>query len=120
MARNSIRAQIRSKDVEFLRALIKSSAKKRKQLLKGATNSNLRLLLECVKNILVGNIPISQQKKKQLNRHRYKLRFLASRRNNLKKKLGVLNQTGGSLPAILSVLTPTIVTAIAELIRGRG
>jgi len=118
MAGNSIHNQMN--DIDFLRALIRAKSNVRRQMLKQATSSNLGLLLECVKNILVGNIPISDKKKKQLTKHKHKLRFLALRQYNLKNKLRVLNQTGGSLPAILSVLTPTIVTAIAELIRGKG
>jgi len=90
---------------------------KRKQMINNITKKDLKLLLECVKNILVGNIPIQPEKKKRLGRHRQKLRHLVSRKLGIKSKLRILKQKGGILPAILSVLTPAIVTAIAELLR---
>ena|SRR6266404_2983604 len=103
-------------DLVFLKQLVKT--KNRNNLIKEASKSNLNLLYQCAKNVLVGNIPLNKRKKKKLSRFKKHFRILASKTVGAKRKLKILNQKGsGLLPGLLSVLTPIIISSIAEIIK---
>ena len=64
----------------FLHLLARSSAKRRKFLLKQATKEELASLFEICLNILRGNLPLSPHMHKKLKRERNTLRKLADKK----------------------------------------
>ena len=93
-----------------LRAICKSKAQKRKQILQNASGDVIRSVSQVIKNTLKGNVPVSQRQKDRLRRHKQVLRQLSLKRTSLKKKRNILIQKGGALLPLL--LTP-ILSAVA-------
>jgi hypothetical protein len=103
-------------DLDFLRSLVREKdSQVRNKLLCKASNSNLKLLFECAKNLLCGNIKISDRRRRNIQCHKDHIRVLASKKINKTKKIKLM-QTGGFLPGFLSILTPIVLSSIAELL----
>ena len=92
----------------FLHLLARSSAKRRKFLLKQATKEELASLFEICLNILRGNLPLSPHMHRKLKRERNTLRKLADKASSLKQKKRVINQKGGFLGTIASIALPLL------------
>ena len=73
-----------------------------------ASLSEVRGLCEVCKNILKGNLPVTEQQKKKLNVHKRKLRKFADKSIKLKAKKKLLGQRGGWLGAVASIALPFI------------
>jgi len=86
----------------FLQALQKSKAMKRKGIIQNASKDNINALSEVALNTLLGNVPLSDQHKKKLKRHRFSIRNLAKAKVSLKNKKDFLIQKGGFLPLLIS------------------
>jgi hypothetical protein len=76
----------------------------RKKLIRKASRDNIDALSEVALNTLLGNVPLKDEQKKKLKRHRTKIRQLAHRRTSTKKKKILLVQQGGFLPLLLAPL----------------
>ena len=70
-------------------------------------------LCECTKNLLLGNIPISPKKKKELAKNRKELRQLANKEVSIKKKKKIIQQGG-----FLGTLLGPIVSVLSSLFGG--
>jgi hypothetical protein len=64
-------------------------------------------MCECAKNILVGNVALSPEHKRQLKRHRRSLRKLVLKKTSMKAKKKIV-QTGGFLGAILGPIVKVL------------
>ena len=60
-------------------------------------------ICDCVYNILQGNIPMTEEEKQRLKRHRYCLRDLANKKTSDKKRKHLI-QDGGFLEALIPLL----------------
>lgn len=89
----------RHKDV--LKRLAKAKPSVAKRLLKDASSDLLKLLSECSLNVLKGSVPLSTKQKKQLCKHKAKLRKIANKKTSQKKKRAILMR-GGFLGTLLS------------------
>ena len=98
----------------FFRLLAKSSAAKRKILLAGATNEQLKGLFEICLNLIRGNLPFGTKQKKTFRRKRHLIRDLANKRISIKKKRELLDQRGGA--AFVSGLATFALPLLAQLI----
>lgn len=109
-----IMAQRIKKDAALLSALIHASPKERKALLKACENSRIRSVCEIAYNVLRGNIPLSDGRKRQLRKHKQTLRRLIKRGECWAKKRRYLVQRGGGflLPLLLSAVLPTLVEKV--------
>jgi hypothetical protein len=87
---------------------------KRNDYLKNANDDLVACLVECVANIVRGNVPMTTKQKSNLKCHLRSLRDLSKVRNLKKAKKKLLKQKGGFLPA---VLTPILVAAAGTLLR---
>lgn len=98
--------------VEQLQLLHKCPQKLRKKLLQKIGNKCIKAICECCLNTLRGNVPLTNEQKKSLSRHKTTLRKLENRKVSLAKKRKLIVQKGGFLniliPAALSVLTGLI------------
>jgi DNA-binding PadR family transcriptional regulator len=83
------------------------SARKRRVLLSKAKNCVFYTLSEISRNVLKGNLPISEKSRINLKKYKKNLRNLAQKTKfSLKNRKSIINQSGGSfLPALL---VPTI------------
>ena len=98
----------------FLHLLARSIAKRRKFLLKQATKEELASLFEICLNILHGNLPLSPHMHKQLKRERNTLRKFPDKKISLKHKRKVINQKGGFLGTIASIVLPLLAQILSK------
>ena len=94
--------------------LSRSSAKRRKALIKQATREELATLFEICFNILRGNLPLNTYMKKKLKRERHTLRTLADKKVSLQRKKKVANQKGGFLGTVASIALPLIASLLLK------
>lgn len=88
--------------------------KLRKDLLKRVPSSCIKTICECALNVLEGNIPLSQQQKICLRKHKNTLRRLSNKKGPLFKKRKLIIQKGG----FLNVLLPAAISLITGLLNG--
>ena len=74
--------------------------------IKSLKKQQVKCLCEIIKNLLLGNIPITNNVLNKLKPYKAKLRSLSKKSVNLKKKQQLLKQTGNGffLPFMASVL----------------
>jgi hypothetical protein len=96
---------------DLLYFLSKSKPKEIKSILESVDPKFIQLLCETTHNLLLGNIPLNDEKLKQLKKYKTKIRKLCSK-NTLETKKKLLGQTGG----FLNVLIPALITGITSLI----
>ena len=84
----------------------------RKQLIANGDRELVDCVSECCANILKGNVPLNDQQKTKLCKHKNNLRMLALKKVSLKKKKQII-QTGGFL--IGAVLAP-VASVLASLL----
>jgi hypothetical protein len=96
------------KYTSYLRALQKSSPKVRQKLAKkNCSPEFIECICECAKNVLLGNVDLSAQHKRQLKRHRLSLRKLVLKKTSLKAKKKIV-QSGGFLGALLGPIVKVL------------
>lgn len=86
-----------------LKRLCRMSNKDRKQFIKSCGKDFIYCLCECIKNLLKGNVPLTQKQLKSLCRHKQSLRKLSLKRTSLVTRKRIL-QKGGFLGALISPL----------------
>ena len=89
------------------------SLKQRKLILSTAKNCVYKAICEIVHNILIGNIPLSCYRKKQLVKHKGQLRNLTKSKLSLEKKKQII-QKGGFLTTILGAVLPLLTEIVAK------
>ncbi len=92
----------------------RSSANRRKALIKQATRDELATIFEICFNILRGNLPLNSYMKKKLKRERNTLRTLADKKVSLQRKKKVANQKGGLLGTVASIALPLIASLLLK------
>ena len=91
----------------ILCVLARAKPKVVKQLIAEADPALLRAITECCRNVLNGEIPLSDLQKRSLGKYKTALRTLAKgKTSNAQRK--ALSQKGGLLPALLGVAAPLI------------
>lgn len=92
-----------------LRVLQSAKPNLRKAILAASDKSIIFAICEICDNLLLGNIPLSEDQKKKLRAYRKVLRQLAQRGEGWKTKKNHLVQHGGSfLPLLLSVVASVL------------
>ena len=98
-------------NLDVLKVLSKANKKLRCAIIRNGNCDLINALVECVVNVLHGNVNLSEQDRKNLAKFRFQLRKLAKTVNlNDRKKLIV--QYGGFLQFIL----PAIISGIASIV----
>ena len=100
------------KHKDLLKVLVKSNSKLAKSILKEVDNGFIVCMCEIVKNVLQGNLKVSNSLKNKLGKHKLTLRKLASRGVDVKQKRRLM-QKGGFLP-----LLPMLASAVGGLLFG--
>ena len=65
---------------------VQDCKQKRNHIIDVAGNELVHCICDCVLNVLNGNIPISEEEKKRLKRHKYSLRELVKKKTSDKKE----------------------------------
>ena len=100
--------------VNLLRALHRASPKTRKTLIKKHCNRDfVGCIVECVKNLLKGNVPLNSAQKKKLKLKRRTLPEFALKKTSQVKKRKLI-QSGGFLGALLG----PIISVLGSLFNG--
>ena len=63
----------------------------------------VQCICDCVQNVLNGNIPVNEEEKKRVKRHKYCLRELVKKKTSDKKRKHLI-QEGGFLGALIPIL----------------
>ena len=104
------------KHIEFLKSL-PSSCKNKKKLKKKILTANgkeISAISEICYNLLKGNIPCNPNKIEKLAKYVNDIRFIANRKNSLKKRKNIIVRKGSGL--MLSLI-PFAISAISNLLR---
>jgi hypothetical protein len=94
---------------------VKKCKAKRNSIIEEGGPDLVHCICDCVYNVLNGNIPISEQDKKRLSRHKDTLRELVKKKTSNKERKRLV-QSGGFLGALI----PTIVSLIGGLFGRNG
>ena len=90
-----------------LKRIRKLGEKAKQQYVRKCDKEFLDCAIECAKNIIKGNVPLTNSQKTTLRRKRNDLRALSVKKTSLRKKRRILQKGGfltALLPPILSVL----------------
>lgn len=99
------------KNLPLLKILVSSPPKLRRKILETGSLQLIKAIVECIENVLKGNIAIEESELKKLKKHKSTLRAVSKAPNKLSQKKKVIIQKGGAfLPALLI----PVITVLAE------
>ena len=98
-------------NINFLKLLTSCNSRLQKVLIKNATKEQIYSLCEIILNILNGNVKLSEEEFKKLDKKKKVLRYLVQNKTSIKKKKYLI-QKGGFLQFII----PSIITGIASIV----
>ena len=101
----------------FLCTCFKSTGKQRKDMIAHANKGQMEAIGEIALNLLKGNMLIPTPSFKRLKPHKSKLLYLTRKKPSLKKKKQVLNQKGGFLPALASLIAPLAIDLLGKVFK---
>lgn len=94
-----------------LQSLVKLTPKKRRDLLEKASLQLIKSIVECVENVMQGNVQLKRECREKLNKYKAILRKIFHSENKLKVKKQIIVQNGGAfLPALLA----PVITILAD------
>lgn len=94
-----------------LNELICAKPKDRKKLLEKANTKLIKSIVECIENVLKGNLRLKKQSSEKLRKHKSVLRKIYNSGKKLKEKKQIIVQNGGGF---LPILLAPVVAALAE------
>lgn len=101
----------------FLCTCFKSNGKQRKDMIAHANKGQMEAIGEIALNLLKGNIVVPNSSFQRLKPHKSKLLYLTRKTPSLKQKKGVLNQKGGFLPALATLIAPLAVDLLGKVFK---
>jgi len=99
------------KYLPVLKRIRRLGEKARREYVRKCDREFIECVSECAKNIIKGNVPLTDRQKATLRRKRYDLRSLSKTKTPLKTKRKIL-QSGGFLGAIL----PPVLSVLGGLL----
>ena len=97
------------KNLDFLNALCQCNTTQKNQLLKSARPEVINAVCDCIHNVLIGTVPISDQKKRKLESKKNILRKIIARKTKAVQRKRLLTQKGsGLLPLLPLILGPAL------------
>lgn len=98
------------KFLPVLKRINKLGDKAKRDYVRKCTREFLDCISECAKNVIKGNVPLTNRQKTKLRRNRKDVRALSVKKTSLRKKRRIL-QKGGFLGALL----PPVLGVLASL-----
>lgn len=102
-------------NAEILKFLHKAKPQYRRAILKQADKALIHCICECTHNTLRGKLPLTNQQKSKLGRHKKLLRRIVKRGEPLSVKKKIIVQKGGALLPLL--LAPLITGVIGSFFK---
>lgn len=104
-----------ARHTDFLSVLAQkgNSSLKRRHLIEIADKEDINAILQCIYNVIAGNIPLKQNTYTKLKKHKRVLRTLVNKKTSNSKRKAVLKQKGGFLPTLLSAALPALFSIIS-------
>lgn len=99
-----------------LERLAKAKPKERKKILEKANSTLIQSIVECIENVLGGNVKLKKACLKKLKKFKIILRKINAAGRKLAQKKKAIIQTGGAFLPVL--LTPVISILLERLLRG--
>lgn len=94
-----------------LQSLIKLTPRKRRDQLEKANLQFIKSIVECIENVMKGNIQLKRECREKLKKYKTVLRRIFHGGNKLKAEKEIIVQNGGAfLPALLA----PVITILAE------
>ena len=118
--RNRVRVSKQSRvqqHLPFLCTCFKSNGKQRKDMIAHANKGQMEAIGEIALNLLKGNMVIPNSSFKRLKPHKSKLLYLTRKKPSLKRKKAVLNQKGGFLSALASLIAPLATELLGKVFK---
>jgi len=84
-----------------LHNLQNSGLRKRKKLLKEVDAEVVKAIVECIYNVLFGDVDLTPEEFSKLKKEKQFMRDLVKKKKSVKKKKELLIQKGGALPLLL-------------------
>ena len=103
----------------FAYKLAESTRKEQKELLKNATEEQLKGLFEICLNLISGNLPMNTVEFQRFKRHKNTLTALASKKVPMYKRRRIINQKGGFLSSVATFALPLLAQLIQQGIARR-
>jgi len=91
----------------ILKKITRMGDRARRRYVKNCDKALMDCFGECAKNVLKGNVPLSDRQFSRLKREKTDVRALASRRTSLRKKRSIV-QKGGFIGALLMPAIATL------------
>jgi len=91
----------------ILKKITRMGDKARRRYVKNCDRALIDCFSECAKNVLKGNVKLTNRQFSRLKRQKTNVRALASRRTSLRKKRRIV-QTGGFIQALLMPAVATL------------
>lgn len=98
--------------IELLRALHTLKPQYRSVLLKACNNEEINCICECIHNVLKGKIPLEENQKNKLKKHKNILRKLLCKGKSKTRKNIIIQKGGAFLPIILGSVLSSLVSSI--------
>jgi predicted metalloprotease len=92
----------------FIKKFYKCNAKNCKNLVKRASDEQIRTLCECALNVYKGNVPLKTKYLRRLREHKASLKRLGFTKANVGNKRKFLVQNGGFLPSLAAAVIPLL------------
>ena len=102
------------RNAPHLKALKKSSAKQRKNIISKGKADLINCICDCCLNLVNGNLKVNKVQRKTLIHHAADIRALSKKGKSFKKRKEILVQRGGFIPALL---TPVLTLIASALVR---
>ena len=115
--RKLVKASKVNQHLPFLCTCFTSRGKQRKVMISHASKGQIEAISEVALNLLKGNIMVPSSSFKRLKPHKAKLLHLTRKTPSLKKKKEVLNQQGGFLPALASLIAPFALDLLGKVLK---
>lgn len=98
----------------LLNALHTLKPKYQRALLKTCDEEEINCICECIHNVLQGKIPLKDQDKQKLNKHKNILRKLVHKCTHKLRKNIIIQKGGAFLPIILGAILSGLVSGLAS------
>lgn len=105
------------KNAETLHFLSKGTPRLNKNIIEHAGNDLIDSICECALNVLRGHVNLNGKQKKNLTRHKNRMRSLIDKKLSRKKKKVILSQKGGFVGTLLTTVLSSLIPIILSQLK---
>ncbi len=109
-------SKLLQRNISFLREITESTLEQRREIIKGATEDNIKALTELSINLLEGNLPLSNEDKLELSKHKLFIRSLSHKEVEFTQKKKKLLHNCNILPMIITPLLSVVGSILGKCV----